>query len=191
MREDLICDGECEGIGQSVHFTAKGGKGAVLIDQHLPEGATHERCGNLDPGVVLYLMEEKSMTAQAIGDLLYHSSGLRGVSGISNDMRPCSRAALSAKALRDGQPADVPAAEIVPGDIVLLAASDLVPADSRLIEARDLYVDEALLTGEAYPAEKEVAPATADAAHETALPTNLVFMGSSVVTQNSRHSRNS
>ena len=48
-----------------------------------------------------------------------------------------------------------PAAEIVPGDVVLLAAGDLVPADSRLIEARDLYVDEALLTGEAYPAEKE------------------------------------
>ena len=88
---------------------------------------------------------------------------------------------LSAKALRDGQPLDVPAAEIVPGDIVLLAAGDLVPADSRLIEARDLYVNEALLTGEAYPAEKEVAPATAEAAHQTALPTNLVFMGSSVV----------
>ena len=40
-----------------------------------------------------------------------------------------------------------------------------LPADSRLIEARDLYVNEALLTGEAYPAEKEVAPATAEAAH--------------------------
>ena len=260
LRQDLICDGECEGIGHRVHFTAKDGKGAVLIDEHLPEGATHEdalaallrwieqtfpqdpliaaghrvvhggslytgpvridesviaelrrliplaplhqphhlaaiaalsklhptlpqiacfdtsfhhtqpklattfalprrfteegirrygfhglsyeyiasvlpdvwgspvadgrvvvahlgngasmcamlnrksvattmgftaldglpmgeRCGNLDPGVVLYLMEEKSMTAQAISDLLYHFSGLLGVSGISNDMR--------------------------------------------------------------------------------------------------------
>jgi Mg2+-importing ATPase len=88
---------------------------------------------------------------------------------------------LSAKVLRDGQPVDVPAAEIVPGDIVLLAAGDLVPADSRLIEARDLYVDEALLTGEAYPAEKAVAPVTAEAARETTFPPNLVFMGSSVV----------
>jgi len=87
------------------------------------------------------------------------------------------RISLSAKVLRDGQPVDVPAAEIVPGDIVLLAAGDLVPADSRLVEARDLYVDEALLSGEAYPAEKEVAPRTAD----TAFPSNLVFMGSSVV----------
>jgi Mg2+-importing ATPase len=88
---------------------------------------------------------------------------------------------LSAKALRDGEPVDVPAAQIVPGDIILLAAGDLVPADSRLIEARDLYVDEALLTGEAYPAEKEATPAATDSPRETALPRNMVFMGSSVV----------
>ncbi len=88
---------------------------------------------------------------------------------------------LSAKALRDGQPVDVPAAEIVPGDVVVLAAGDLVPADSRLIEARDLYLDEALLTGEAYPAEKEATPAAAGSAGESALPRNMVFMGSSVV----------
>jgi Mg2+-importing ATPase len=88
---------------------------------------------------------------------------------------------LSAKALRDGQSVGVPAAQIVPGDIVLLAAGDLVPADSRLIEARDLYVDEALLTGEAYPAEKEATPAAPGAASESALPRNMLFMGSSVV----------
>jgi len=94
---------------------------------------------------------------------------------------------LSARVLRDRQPVDVPAAEIVPGDVVLLAAGDLVPADSRLIEARDLYVDEALLTGEPYPAEKEVALSVAGAAPGTAeaqpstYPRNLVFMGSSVV----------
>jgi acetate kinase len=45
------------------------------------------RCGNLDPGVVLYLMEEKGMTAGAISDLLYRSSGLLGVSGLSDDMK--------------------------------------------------------------------------------------------------------
>jgi Mg2+-importing ATPase len=88
---------------------------------------------------------------------------------------------LSAKTLRDGRPVDVPAAELVPGDVVLLAAGDLVPADSRLIEARDLYVDEALLTGESYPAEKDATPAAAGAPRETAFPSNLVFMGSSVV----------
>lgn len=50
----------------------------------LPMG---RRCGTLDPGVVLYLMAEKGMTVGTIGDLLYHSSGLFGVSGISDDMR--------------------------------------------------------------------------------------------------------
>jgi acetate kinase len=45
------------------------------------------RCGNLDPGVILYLIQEKGMTPQTVIDLLYHSSGLLGVSGISDDMR--------------------------------------------------------------------------------------------------------
>jgi len=50
----------------------------------LPMGT---RPGALDPGVILYLMEEKGMDAQAVQDLLYTRSGLLGVSEISNDMR--------------------------------------------------------------------------------------------------------
>jgi acetate kinase len=46
-----------------------------------------QRCGGLDPGVVLYLLQQKGMTAEAVADLLYHESGLYGVSGISDDMR--------------------------------------------------------------------------------------------------------
>ncbi len=46
-----------------------------------------QRCGSLDPGVVLYLLEQKRMTAAAVGDLLYHSPGLLGVSGMSDDMK--------------------------------------------------------------------------------------------------------
>jgi acetate kinase len=45
------------------------------------------RCGNLDPGVVLYLLQQKSMSANAISHLLYNESGLFGMSGISDDMR--------------------------------------------------------------------------------------------------------
>lgn len=44
------------------------------------------RCGALDPGVVLYLMQERGMTAEAVSDLLYHQSGLLGLSGVSGDM---------------------------------------------------------------------------------------------------------
>jgi acetate kinase len=45
------------------------------------------RCGALDPGVVLYLIDQKGMTAAAASDLLYESSGLLGVSGLSDDMK--------------------------------------------------------------------------------------------------------
>jgi len=50
----------------------------------LPMGT---RCGTLDPGVILYLMDERGMDARAIEKLIYHQSGLLGVSGISSDMR--------------------------------------------------------------------------------------------------------
>lgn len=45
------------------------------------------RAGALDPGVILYLLQQKGMTAEAVAHLLYHESGLLGVSGISSDMR--------------------------------------------------------------------------------------------------------
>jgi acetate kinase len=45
------------------------------------------RCGTIDPGVLLYLMDRHGMDARALERLLYHKSGLLGVSGISNDMR--------------------------------------------------------------------------------------------------------
>jgi acetate kinase len=50
----------------------------------LPMGT---RCGAIDPGVLLYLMDERGMDARAIETLIYHQSGLLGVSGISSDMR--------------------------------------------------------------------------------------------------------
>ena len=50
----------------------------------LPMGT---RCGQLDPGVLLYLMDQKGMSAGQISDLLYRRSGLLGLSGLSNDMR--------------------------------------------------------------------------------------------------------
>ncbi|WP_193141477.1 MULTISPECIES: acetate/propionate family kinase [unclassified Meridianimarinicoccus] len=45
------------------------------------------RCGQLDPGVVLYLLQQRGMTPEAVTDLLYKQSGLKGLSGVSNDMR--------------------------------------------------------------------------------------------------------
>jgi magnesium-transporting ATPase (P-type) len=59
--------------------------------------------------------------------------------------------------LRDGAKASLPAAELVPGDIVMLASGDRVPADMRLIAVRSLQVEEAALTGESVPTEKQLA----------------------------------
>jgi len=69
----------------------------------------------------------------------------------------------NATVLRDGKRIEVPAEQVVVGDIVLLASGDRVPADLRLIEARQLRVDEAALTGESGPVEKDVAPVEAEA----------------------------
>ncbi len=66
-----------------------------------------------------------------------------------------SMTAPVARAVRDGKPVDVPAAELVPGDVVLVEDGDRIAADVRLIEARDLEVEEAALTGESMPVQKE------------------------------------
>ncbi|NRP74515.1 Acetate kinase [Ensifer psoraleae] len=65
--------------GHSVESTM----GFTALDG-LPMGT---RPGQLDPGVVLYLISEKGMSADAVSELLYHEAGLKGLSGISNDMR--------------------------------------------------------------------------------------------------------
>ena len=65
--------------GKSVESTM----GFTALDG-LPMGT---RCGQIDPGVVLYLIEQKGMSAHEVQHLLYHDCGLKGLSGISNDMR--------------------------------------------------------------------------------------------------------
>ena len=65
--------------GQSIDTTM----GFTALDG-LPMGT---RCGNLDPGVLLYLQDVCAMSSTEVAELLYHQSGLLGVSGISNDMR--------------------------------------------------------------------------------------------------------
>ena len=67
-------------------------------------------------------------------------------------------AAPTATVLRDGEETELPARDIVPGDVTLLHAGDKVPADVRLLEAINLQIEEAALTGESVPVEKQVAP---------------------------------
>ncbi len=63
-------------------------------------------------------------------------------------------AAPAALVIREGKEQKIPATELVPGDVILLYTGDKVPADSRLIETHNLKVDEAALTGESAPADK-------------------------------------
>ena len=82
--------------------------------------------------------------------------------------------------LRDATPIEIPVRDVVPGDVVLLNAGNLVPADGLVLQANDFFVNQSLLTGEAYPVEKHpgVLPATATDLQEAS---NAVFMGTSVI----------
>lgn len=85
-----------------------------------------------------------------------------------------------ARVLRDGKVHEIPSRELVPGDLILLCEGDMVPADIRLIGSQGLQVDEALLTGESVPVEKDhlaIVPANAQIyAH-----TNSLLSGTAIV----------
>ncbi len=85
-------------------------------------------------------------------------------------------AAPTATVLRDGQESEVPARELVPGDFVLLRAGDKIPADLRLVEAINLQIEEAALTGESVPVEKQTQPLT-DAGLAVGDRRNMAYAG--------------
>ncbi|KJS12454.1 MAG: ATPase [Peptococcaceae bacterium BRH_c8a] len=86
-----------------------------------------------------------------------------------------SMTAPEARVIRDGLERKIPAAELVPGDVVLLEAGDRVPADIRVISAVDMQTVEAALTGESTPVTKHTKPL--DREVEAADAANMAFMG--------------
>lgn len=90
------------------------------------------------------------------------------------------KVAPSATVRRDGDWRELPRTQIVPGDVIRLSAGDLIPADARLITSRDLHVQQASLTGESLPAEKDAVESTADMS-PSPFAKHLVFVGTSVV----------
>jgi P-type Ca2+ transporter type 2C len=90
-----------------------------------------------------------------------------------------SMAAPQARVIRDGREQLVPASEVVPGDMVMLAAGDRIPADARLVVSVNLQVEEASLTGESLPSGKDagsLSPENAGAGDRR----NMVFAGTAV-----------
>jgi acetate kinase len=104
----------------------------------LPMGT---RCGSLDPGVMLYLMDEVRMDARALEKLIYQQSGLLGVSGISSDMRtleaspdPAAKAAIDLFIYRIGRELGSLAAALGGLDAIVFTAG--IGENSRLIRER-------------------------------------------------------
>jgi Mg2+-importing ATPase len=87
--------------------------------------------------------------------------------------------------VRDGKECEIPLAEIVPGDIVILQAGALIPADLRLISAKDFFVSQSSLTGESMPVEKHAEPADITGRGVIELQ-NACFQGSNVVSGTAR-----
>jgi Mg2+-importing ATPase len=86
---------------------------------------------------------------------------------------------IEARVVRDRVEMDVPAEDVVPGDICVLNAGDIVPGDAAILESKDLFVQEAALTGESFPAEKEPGPVASEA--PLMKRRNTLFMGTHVV----------
>lgn len=84
----------------------------------------------------------------------------------------------TANVLREGKKKEIPAENLVPGDIVLLKSGDRIPADLRLLEARNMRVEESILTGESHPVEKNTSPIEEKSALGDRL--NLAYSGTMV-----------
>jgi Ca2+-transporting ATPase len=89
-------------------------------------------------------------------------------------------AAPTAAVLRNGEEEEIPAREVVPGDVLILRAGDKIPSDARLIESVNLQVEEAALTGESVPIEKHIQPITTAAATAIGDRKNMVYGGTAV-----------
>ncbi|MFD2670210.1 calcium-translocating P-type ATPase, SERCA-type [Marinicrinis sediminis] len=84
--------------------------------------------------------------------------------------------APKARVMRDGKMVDIPASELVAGDIIWMESGDRVPADARLFEANGFYAEESALTGESVPVQKQCEP-IADRDAPLGDQSNMAFMG--------------
>lgn len=88
--------------------------------------------------------------------------------------------APEAKVVRNGQQKKIPAAELVPGDVVFLESGDKVPADLRLLEAINMEVEESALTGESLPVKKQVYKMAEERQVTLGDTKNMAYMGTVV-----------
>lgn len=89
-----------------------------------------------------------------------------------------SRIQIKAFVIRNGKTREIPTVKLVPGDICKLSAGSLIPADGLILECDDLFINQSILTGEAFPVEKKAEPVSEDS--DLAERENCVFMGTNV-----------
>ncbi len=132
-------------------------------------------------GIISALTGDPKATV-LIGVMLVASVTLRSIQETRADRAAEKLKAMvhtTVAAVRDGQKKEIALRCLVPGDIVHLSAGDMVPADLRLLSSRDLYLNQASLTGESLPVEKNADTLTV--APESILDApNICFMGTNV-----------
>lgn len=121
-----------------------------------------------EPALILFIV-----IVNAIMGVMQESKAERALNALQNMSAP------HARVIRDGKESVIDASLLVPGDIILLEAGDFVPADARLLESVSLKSEEAALTGESVPSEKD---AKAEVAPDAPIGdrTNMVFSGCSI-----------
>jgi Ca2+-transporting ATPase len=147
--------------------------------------------GQFANAMILVLLAAAAVTV-VIGDLkdtavILAIVLLNGIIGFAQEYRAAEAlealrrmTSPTARVIRDGTVATIPAAELVPGDLLRLEAGDVVTADSRLVEVAALRINEAALTGESEPAEKLADPLPDVPPGQLADQRNMAFSGTAV-----------
>ena len=141
-------------------------------------------------GAMIWLLAAAGALSAALGQMADAAAigaivALNAVVGFVQEYK-AERALIALRALgaprarvrRDGRAMVVPAANVVPGDVLLLDGGDVVAADARLVEAHGLRTIESALTGESFPVDKDAKPCGADA--PLAERHDQVFLGTAV-----------
>ncbi|MBD3765442.1 MAG: HAD-IC family P-type ATPase, partial [Rhodobacterales bacterium] len=125
----------------------------VLVQVLIVAGVVTAALGHpVDAAVILAVL-----AINAVVGMVQEGRAEQAMAGLRNLLAP------RATVLRDGRRRTVAGADLVPGDLVLLEPGDLVPADLRLVSAQALSLQEAVLTGESVPVDKDPAPVAAAA----------------------------
>ena len=133
-------------------------------------------------GVISYLTGDQRATL-VIGSMVLLGIILRFVQESRADHAAEQLKAMvntTSTVLREGEKVEIPLSEVVPGDLVYLSAGDMIPADLRILSAKDLFLNQAVMTGEAIPVEKFPLPAYSDASKNLFDIPNLCIQGCNV-----------